>query len=168
MKLLSLLILIFLGLTLSAQKYALVDRSFKKPILFSDSVTINQVSKGYFPINVKDMDSLFANISYIREQLKGVQRAKFKSYKIKSGNTIIQLTTIPHAYGDAYNILLITTANNLNAEYLLSDNQALNKKAVKKLNSFMDFIKKDKDIMVNEFKQYEPVIFDATVYISSK
>lgn len=168
MKLLSLLIFIFLGLSLSAQKYALVDRSFKKPILFSDSVTINQVSKGYFPINVKDMDSLFANISYIREQLKGVQRAKFKSYKIKSGNTIIQLTTIPHAYGDAYNILLITTANNLNAEYLLSDNQALNKKAVKKLNSFMDFIKKDKDIMVNEFKQYEPVIFDATVYISSK
>lgn len=168
MKLLSLLIFIFLGLSLSAQKYALVDRSFKKPILFSDSVTINQVSKGYFPINVKDMDSLFANISYIREQLKGVQRAKFKSYKIKSGNTIIQLTTIPHAYGDAYNILLITTANNLNAEYLLSNNQALNKKAVKKLNSFMDFIKKDKDIMVNEFKQYEPVIFDATVYISSK
>ena len=158
---------ILYSFNVSAQKFALIDRDFKKPIIFTDSVTINQVSKGYFPINVKDFDSLFANIIYLIDELKNIQRAKFKSYKIKSGSTTIQITTVPHAYGDAYNILLITSVNNLNAEYLLSNNQDLNKKATKKLNSFMNFIKKDSEIMVNEFKEYQPIIFDATVYIQS-
>ena len=42
------------------------------------------------------------------------------------------------------------------------------KKAVKKLNSFMEFIKKDKDIMIKQFINYQPVIFDATVFIAPK
>ncbi len=50
MKILYTLILIFFANYAFSQKYALVDRDFKKPILFTDSVTINQVSNNYFPI----------------------------------------------------------------------------------------------------------------------
>ena len=161
-------ILTSLIFTASAQKYALIDRNFKKPILFTDSVTINQVTNNYFPIRVADIDSLNANLSFIIAQLSDIQRAKFKSYKLKSGNTIIQINTVAHAYGDAYDILLITSVDNLNAEYLLSSHKSLNKKAIKNINSLLEFLKKDKEIIINEFKDFKPVMLDATVYISSK
>ena len=161
-------ILTLLIFTASAQKYALVDRNFKNPILFTDSVTINQVTNNYFPIRVADIDTLNANLSFIIGQLSDIQRAKFKSYKLKSGNTIIQINAIAHANGDAYDILLITSVDNINAEYLLSSHKSLNKKAIKNIKSLLDFLKKDKEIIINEFKDFKPVLLDATVYISSK
>jgi len=161
-------VLFIIASTCKAQKYALIDRDFKKPLLFTDSVTINQVSSNYFPVRVDDLDSLNANLEYIKSQLTDVQRSKLKSYKLKSGNTEIQVNTISLAYGDAYDILLITKANNVNAEYLISSNKSLNKRAKKNISSFLEFIKKDKDIIIKEFKDFAPVLLDATVYIPSK
>jgi hypothetical protein len=168
MRMTFLCILILSAFIARGQKYALVDKDFKKPILFTDSVTINQVSSNYFPIHVKDFDTLLANLGYLKGQLKSVQRAKFKSYKLKSGSTTIQINTVPQAYGDAFDIFLISSINNINAEYLLADHKILNKKAVKKIESFTKFMRKDASIMINEFKEYQPVIFDATIFIPSK
>lgn len=113
------LLFLFSSIHSSAQKYALIDRDYKKPILFTDSVTVSQVSNNYFPVNVSDLDSLNANLEYIINQLENVERAKFKSYKLKSGNTQIQVNTVTHAYGDAYDILLVTNANNVIAEFYI-------------------------------------------------
>ena len=162
------ILLYLLSISGIAQKHALIDRNFKKPILFTDSVTIGQVSSNYFPIAVKDLDSLLANLTFLKNSLSSIERAKFKSYKLKAGNTAIKVVTVPHAYGDSYDILLLTPINNINAEYLLSENTSLNKKAIKKINAFISFIKKDGQLVVTEFKEYNPVVYDATVYISNK
>ena len=151
-----------------SQKYALIDRNFAKPILFTDSVTINQVSSNYFPVQVNDLDTLLANMQYLSTQLKYIQRSKFKSYNLRSGRTTMKITTVPQAYGDSYDILLFTSADNVNAEYLLANAKQLNKRAIKNLNSFVSFIKKDKDLVVREFKEYQPMVYDATVFISTK
>ena len=127
MKIVSLLVLILVSYSAAAQKYALIDRDFKKPILYTDSVTINQVSNKYFPVNAKDFDSLFANITYISGQLKSVQRAKFKSYKLRSGSTIIQVVAVPHAYGDAYNITLSSKRATVIVDFLLAKGIAANR-----------------------------------------
>ena len=77
-------VIIFLvtGVSGFSQKYALIDRDFKKPILFTDSVTVSQVSKNYFPIRRLDIDSVLANCNYLISELQQLQRAKFKDYKI--------------------------------------------------------------------------------------
>ena len=162
------IIFFLFSVSVIAQKQALIDRSFKNPILFTDSVTISQVSSNYFPVAVKDLDSLVANLSYLKGTLTSLQRAKFKSYKLKCGNTEINIKTVPHAYGDSYDILLLTSVNNINAEYLLADNKSLNKKAIKNIDSFINFIKKDKQLIIKEFKEYNPFIYDATIYIPNK
>jgi len=151
-----------------AQKVALIDNDFKKPILFTDSVTVTQVSNNYFPVRVTDVDSLLANLNYLKSELNTIQRSKFKSFKLRAGETYITITTVPHAYGDSYDILMTTSLNNVNAEYLLSDNKGLNKRSVKKIESFYNYIKKDSQITISEFKQFSPMILDATIYISSK
>jgi len=151
-----------------SQKYALIDRDFKKPILFTDSVTISQVSSNYFPIKTTDIDSLLANCNFLISELKTLQRAKFKSYKIRSGNTIVEVTTVSKAYGDSYNIMLQTKADIVIAEYLIASNQGLNKRAIKNLQAFIDYIKDDKDLVVHDFMNYVPIIFDATVYINPR
>ncbi len=149
----------------NAQKFALIDRDYKKPILFTDSVTISQVSSNYFPVRVNDLDSLIANLEYLKTQLNSVQRSKFKSYKLRSGSSIILVTAVKHAYGDAYDILLTTATGYLNAEYLLADNTILNKKSIRNINRFIDFVKKDKELIIKELKEYEPTILDPTIYI---
>lgn len=157
-----------LGFLSYSQKYALIDKSFKKPILFTDSVTINQVSSDYFPIRTVDLDSVVANCNYLISELKDLQRVKFKSYKIRAGNTTAQISTVPKAYGDSYDITLQTKTNILIAEYLISSNQGLNKRAVKNLQAFINYIKKDKELVVHDFIAFSPVIFDATVFIKPR
>lgn len=156
---------IFISALSFSQKYALIDRDFKKPILFTDSVTINQVSNNYFPIKVTDLDSLVANLEYIQKQLGNIQRSKFKSYRLQSGTTNTKVSTVPHAYGDAYDITLLTNANNVNAEYLLVSNVDMNKKAVKKISKFISFIQQDKSIVIKKYKEFEAVLLDATIYV---
>ncbi len=102
------------------------------------------------------------------QELKSLQRSKFKLYKLKSGNTVTQIKTVSKAYGDSYGILLTTSANNVNAEYLVAYNKTKNKNAIKNLKAFVNYIKKDKELTIKEFHEYNPVIFDATVFISTK
>jgi hypothetical protein len=159
---------LFLDLVSYSQKYALIDRDFKKPILFTDSVTISQVNSNYYPIRTIDIDSVLANCNFLISELKNLQRAKFKSYKIHSGNTIVQVETVSKAYGDSYNIILQTKADIVIAEYLIASNRELNKRAIKNLLAFTNYIKSDKELVVHEFINYNPVIFDATVFINSR
>jgi hypothetical protein len=167
MKILYFLICILLTQSVFSQKYALIDRNFKKPILFTDSVTINQVRNNYFPVRVEDLDSLLANFAYLIVELKSLQRSKFKLYKMKSGSTVTQIKTVSKAYGDSYDILLTTSANNVIAEYLVADNKTKNKNAIKNIKAFTNYIKKDKEMTIKEFREYNPIIYDATVYIST-
>lgn len=163
--------ILFIGLQISfcwGQKYALIDREYKLPILYTDSVTINQVSSNYFPVRVTDLDSLIANLSFLKNEFTGIQRAKFKSYKMSSGNTNVIVNTVPKAYGDSYEIFLTTSAEIVKAEYLLRDSRVLNKKAIKKLEQFIGYVTSDKSLVIHEFKEYKPAIFDATIFIPSK
>jgi len=152
----------------SAQRFALLDRNFKSPILFTDSLTINQVSNNYFPVRVTDLDSLVANLNYMKGQLNSIQRSKLKSFNLSSGLSQVNVTTIPHAYGDAYDIKLKTNSNNIIAEFLISSNMDLNKKAIKKIDKFIYYIKNEKDLSIKHFEEYNPVMLDATIFIRNK
>ena len=97
-----LLLLIFLSLSCvgHGQKIALLSTDFKSPILYTDSVTVEQISSGHFAINVNNFDTLVASLSYLRGLLSKMTRSKLESWEFRSGNTAIKTRRVPMAYGD--------------------------------------------------------------------
>ena len=76
-----LIILLILPIVSIGQKYALIDRSLKIPILYTDSVTVEQVKDGFIPVENKSIDTFIANIVYLKEMLEVRQRSKMKSFE---------------------------------------------------------------------------------------
>ena len=89
MKLSLLLFSIFFTLNLKAQKVALLSSDFKQPIIYTDSVTVEQISSGYFAVSTNNFDTLYANLKYLKEILEVRQRAKMQSFELRAGTTII-------------------------------------------------------------------------------
>ena len=54
------------------QKIALIDTKFKTPILFTDSVSVNQVSNALLPIRVDEFDTLNAHLEFLKKVLSDV------------------------------------------------------------------------------------------------
>ena len=61
-----------------SQKTALLSNDFKKAILYTDSVTLEQIASGYFPISVKDFDTLIGSLSYLKKILKEPGRSNME------------------------------------------------------------------------------------------
>ena len=77
-------LLLFLPFTICAQQFALIDKNFKLPILYTDSVTVEQVKQGFFPIENRAVDTLVANIKYLKQILEVRQRAKMQAFELNS------------------------------------------------------------------------------------
>ncbi len=81
----------FIPIIALGQKIALLSTDFKRPIIYTDSLTVEQISNALFPVSVENFDTLYANLDYIHSMLKKVQRSKMKSFELHSGSTIISI-----------------------------------------------------------------------------
>ena len=105
---------IIIGINVSAQKYALIDQNAKLPIIYTDSVSAHQVAQGYFPVEKANIDTFLANLNYIQNLLKDDRkRAKFQSFELRNGATIITVMRVPYAYGDQYKVVSQTKAGDV-------------------------------------------------------
>ena len=155
-------------LTSNAQKVALLDIDYKKPVLFTDSVSISQLAQGYFPVEVSKIDSFIANLKYVRDRVNpkvNVHRSKTNSFRLKAGSTYIKVETVPHAYGDSYNVYLQSSVSGISADYLLASHEMLTKGIAKRINAFIKYLKKDKSLTINEYQEYSPTEIDQIIYI---
>src|SRR4030095_4119830 len=92
------------------QKIALLSHDLKTPILYTDSVTMEQISSGRFAFAVNNIDTLVGSLAYLRTLLrKEITRSKIESWEFRAGNTVIKTHRIPRAYGDAYSIVATST-----------------------------------------------------------
>jgi len=64
------IILVFTTSAASCQKIALLDKDFKKPILYTDSLTLEQVTSNLIAIPVNSFDTLYSNLKAVKELLK--------------------------------------------------------------------------------------------------
>jgi hypothetical protein len=145
-----------------SQKYALLDKKLKLPIIYSDSITVEQIKKGFFPVKNESVDSLIANFQYIREFLEKRQRSKAKSFELHSATTIITVKRVPYAYGDRYNIDAITNVGELTAMIKLSNSEISNKENVKHVDKVLSYLKSNKEFF-RETNEITPKIYN--VYI---
>ncbi|MEO8932814.1 MAG: hypothetical protein ABI295_00785 [Xanthomarina sp.] len=129
-----------------AQKIALLNTGFKSPIVYTDSVTVQQTTSGLFPVNVNDFDTLYANLDYLNKMLKVRQRAKMKSFELHAGQTEIKISRVPFSNGDRYVIKATTTIGELQSNLYLTDVNQSNKRNSERLEKIMVYMKTNKSL----------------------
>ncbi len=96
--------------------------------------------------------------------LDGIHRAKMQSFKLSAGITVIKLITIPKAYGDTYEIDLITTSNNITSHCKLADGKQVNKSNARKIERLMDYMKNEKSLFKPGYEEKEPQLYQVIIF----
>jgi hypothetical protein len=146
---------------LFSQKIALLSKDFKTPILYTDSLTIEQVSSGRFAVSVDDIDTLVASLAYLKNHLQQRTRSKMESWEFRSGNTVILTTRVPKAYGDRYEIMATSVFDEISSRYNLSTEKNNNRNA-DKIEKLLAYIEKNRTVL-REWYEITPKMYQVVV-----
>ena len=153
-------ILLFLLFTqVKAQKFALISTSTKQPIIYTDSVTVEQIKSGFFPVETIKVDTFLANLLYLKNMVdngKNGMRSKMQSFQLKSGLTTFEITRIPFAYGDRFKIIGITEINYITARTVFGNDNISNKKTRDKIENLIAYITNNKSFYETKYREINP------------
>jgi len=128
-----------------AQTYILFDRRWYKPAVLTDSVTRMNLSDGWFPIYKNELDSLITLVDKLKDLRKdGLERKFFFSEDFKTEHLVFEIENIKRAYGDGYEINLISTGPYGSNTLKLSDPKLLLTDKQKVIRVFLSYIKRAK------------------------
>ena len=137
-------ITIFINIT-DAQAYLLLDRRWYKPALLTNSVTRANLSDGWYPIFKNDLDSLIILVDKLKNLKKdGLNRKFFYSEDFKTAQLEFKIENIKRAYGDGYEINLISTGPHGSNTLKLSDPKLLLPENEKVIRAFLTYLKRTK------------------------
>lgn len=126
-----------------AQKLYLIDRAFQRPLLVSDTVSLNEVSKGLMPIHVKDIDALLKGIAWLTDN---IDNGKFKKDEVKdmhAGYTRF-ITRIERTGSmNKYNVVLNTKVGNINTSMVVVAREN-SKRALQRLYILADYLRNNR------------------------
>jgi hypothetical protein len=161
---LSIFLFLFIGLStnISAQKIGLINTKFKDPILYTDSLTTNQLYGGYFPFLVSEIDSLYSALEYFKELVSKRQRIKMQYFEFRFNGCVIKTERIPMGYGDRYKIQLTNTIGDNTATYELGNGKITNLILLGRLNNFIEYLKNEKTITLKPYTK-APRIYNIVV-----
>lgn len=133
----------------SGQRFALLDKGMLKPIKYVDSVKKEDLKAGYFPIYKSDIDSILPSIKELTKINKaGLKRQLFEN--IYSGNSaIFEITNIPMAYGDRYDISLISITDAGKFTLNISSSSMSNPDNQIRIKNLYNYLTKGKLIKIN-------------------
>jgi hypothetical protein len=157
----SLLLVLFLPLYLFSQKYALISKSLKQPIIYTDSLTVEQL-RGNFAFEVKSYDTLYASLVYLKNMLSERKRSKMQSFDFKSGATTLSIERIPFAYGDRFKIIGTTQSNNIESVFKIGNGINNNKATLDRLNKLIAYLKRNNEIFTEPY-QIHPKMYNVVV-----
>ena len=136
----------FISVLSYSQKYALLDRAVKQPILYTDSVTATHYVKGYFPVETEQLDSLIIYLRSIKHTILNNRRMKLDEMTTSFGRTRGILRASYAAYGDRYQVILYTRLPNIEVAYEIGRRDRYNKINAKNIQRFIDYIVKDRSL----------------------
>jgi hypothetical protein len=144
------------------QRYALIDKHAKKPILYTDSLSLQQVKDGYFPVEKTKIDSFLANLSYLSDMFKGITRAKMQSFELRNGESTIKVERVPQAYGDRYIAVAETKSNVVSAVTPLTNLKISGKKNRAALKRLIGYITNNQSLY-DRYREITPKIYNVVV-----
>ncbi|MGB4845033.1 MAG: hypothetical protein WBP16_11245 [Ferruginibacter sp.] len=144
-----------------SQKIALLSHDFKKPIIYTDSVTVEQISSGYFAVNVNDFDTLVGSLTYLKNLFLKRDRSKMESWEFRAGNTTIKTTRVPFAYGDRYECIANSKFGEVSASYNFTVEKS-NKKNAQIIEKMIKYIAENRTIFKGAY-EIQPVPYNITI-----
>ena len=126
---------------LAAQKIALIDRGFKRPIQYTDSVTTEHLFQDYFPIHVEDLRTVIKTADrYISSIDAGGAQSKMEDDVPAGKSRFIHIGSVMRKY-TLHHIVLSTRTSDLTTSMKLVQFEDSRKRAVQKLLIFNDYVK---------------------------
>jgi hypothetical protein len=141
------LVVVFQALYLcsNAQTFLLLDRKWSKKAILVDSVTREYLSQGWYPIYKADLDSLILLVEKLKK-LKddGLRRKFYYSEDFKTANIEFEIVNIKRAYGDGYEIDLISSGPFGKTTFKLADSRELLNVNQKTVRTFLGYLERTK------------------------
>lgn len=138
-------IVCLLALESFSQKIALLSKDFKQPIIYTDSLTAEQLGN-YFPVEVKNFDTLYASLITLSKMLEERQRSKMESFEFRAGSTTLKTSRVPKAYGDAFSVIAITRIDEIESHYNITTTKNNNAKNSKRIEKMLEYIGRNKSL----------------------
>lgn len=141
-----LLLSVLLPVLAGAQKLALIDRSFKTPISFTDSVSRLQVLQNRFIIYSQDIDSLIRVTERFAQYINTGKVHEPATFDIFTGHSHIVAMTRKAGHINSYHLVLSTRTDNIGTSITIVSS-AGKRKAMQKLNIFLDHLRNNRSLL---------------------
>jgi hypothetical protein len=146
-KRLSILFLILLiNINLKAQqRYIIIDRKLKTPARNADTITKEQMDKGFFAVEKQNIDLLIVKLDSLSKRLRNVIREKYDENKLVIGTTVLSIRVVKQSFADRLNIALSTdTGHGYDHSIYIVDAKLTNNDNARYLNRLIKYIDKEK------------------------
>jgi hypothetical protein len=129
--------------TAKAQTFLLLDRRWDKEAVFTDSVTRQILSDGWYPIYQEDLDTLIVLVDRLKNlKNDGLKRKFYYSEDFRATHLKFVIENIKRTYGDGYEINLISSGPFGENTVKLSDSRELLDVNQKTIRAFLAYLKR--------------------------
>lgn len=136
-------IFLVIYININAQSYLLLDRRWDKEAILTDSVTRQNLSDGWYPIYKEELDTLIVLVSRLKNlRDDGLSRKFYYSEDFKAPHIKLVIENIKRAYGDGYEINLISSGPFGENTVKLSDSRELLDVNQRTVRAFLAYLKK--------------------------
>ena len=129
MKLLLIIFAWTLALSSTAQKYALIDKTFFRDIKLVDTVNTNKLNNHIFVLLTMDLDSLMSVVSKFQNLHEEGMQKVFHNPVMSNDTTSFNYSVVTAAmpYGYRYDIVLLSSGFSIKSRWRISDASLSNK-----------------------------------------
>ena len=113
-------------------------------------------------MGVDDFDTLYSNLEYINKMLSVRQRAKMRSFELRSGATTLKISRVPRANGDRYLIRATSKIGEVESNFNLLDIRRSNKNNSERLEKIIAYLKSNKSLFREPYPIH-PKIYNVVV-----
>lgn len=146
-----LILLLLPGIAL-AQTIALLDRNFKIPVAVTETLTREQLSGKWFPVYIADLDTMIQLVEALARSVNHRTLPPSYAQVIQAGHSHVAVTTERSGGYTTCSIALATRCGNIGAVLQLVRKEDSNRKAAQLLLAFLDYIKNNRHIAVQNTK----------------
>ena len=135
-----LIVLTFLNTWSFGQKYALIDKQMSLPVIYANTLTVQDHYKGYFPVEKDKLTQFVTEIEKISRLITDKSTSKPETLDFKVGNTTFHGLRVPLATEERMDIVLTTDYGDSKTTMHLSDAKMSNAQNAFFINTWLKYL----------------------------
>ena len=141
MKYFLLIFFVLINTVCSAQKYALVDKQLSLPVIYANTMTVQDNYKGYFPVEKNKLNEFVVEVEKIGKLLNDPKKPKPETIDFNVGSTTFHGLRVPLATEERMDIVISTDYGVSKTTMHLSDAKLSNAKNAYFINTWLKYLR---------------------------